>query len=95
MSIANPYVKFCLHRGGNGEIGLISAIFHTSNTLGGHSHINNLDEAEKRFSDRERFSCIQMKQTAECLISSSNISCRPHEEIHNDKRRIEPRRTTL
>ena len=37
MSITNPYVKFGLHRGGNGEIGLISAIFQTSNTLGGHS----------------------------------------------------------
>ena len=40
MSIANPYVKFGLHRGGNGEIVLISAIFQTSNTLGGHSHSN-------------------------------------------------------
>lgn len=37
MSIANHYVKFGLHRGGNGEIVLISAIFQTSNTLGGHS----------------------------------------------------------
>ena len=40
MSIANPYVKFGLHRGGNGEIVLISAIFQTSNTLGGHSQMD-------------------------------------------------------
>ncbi len=40
MSIANPYVKFGLHSGRNGEIGLISAIFQTSNTLGGHSLVD-------------------------------------------------------
>lgn len=36
----------------NGEIGLISTIFQTSNTLGGHSHFNlkNQKDAEKWFS---------------------------------------------
>lgn len=37
MSVVNPYVKFGLHKSENGEIGLSSAIFQTSNTLGGHS----------------------------------------------------------
>ena len=44
----------------NGEIGLISAIFQTSNTLGGHSHAKRLNRYQRMMS-RRKYNSVHYK----------------------------------